>query len=287
MPRLVNQHYGKHAVRVSKIKPDPAGPKRGPDARHGFVEATVNVELEGGFDAAYTEADNRGVVATDSIRNTVYALAKDDPWDSIESLGVTIARHFLKQYDHVSRATVSLREHVWHRLGDHPHAFTGSDGETPTALVVVDRDGNTGVTAGLDDLMIAKTTQSGFEDFVQDEFRSLPDTDDRILATVLKAQWRYTAPGTDGFAFTDFRSAIRTAMLNTFGDHYSVSVQQTLYLMGAAALEACAAIEQITLTMPNKHHLRFDLEKIDRTNENEVFWVTDEPCGFIEATVGR
>ncbi len=287
MPQLLHHHYGKHRVRVSKIQRDPSTPPSGPEARHDFVEAEVDVELEGGFEQAYTDGDNTPVVATDTVRNTVYALAMDDPWGSIETLGLTIARHFVGTYDHVSRATVRLREHRWHRIGDHPHAFTGSDGETPTTTVSVQRDGHASVTAGLDHLMIAKTTQTGFENFHRDAFRSLPDTDDRILATVLKAQWAFDATDHNASQFNTDRAAIRTAMLNAFGDHYSVSVQQTLYRMGAAALEACPRISQITLTMPNKHHLRFDLEKIGRPNANVVFHVTDEPCGFIEATVGR
>ncbi|MEM7681286.1 MAG: factor-independent urate hydroxylase [Planctomycetota bacterium] len=282
MPKLLDHTYGKHTVRVSKILRNGDAPDR-----HGFVEATVDVELKGAFDKSYTEADNRSVIATDSIRNTVYAVAHADPWHSIESFGAALAGHFLTQYDHVSAATVRLREHVWHRLSDHDHAFTGSDAETPTAEVSVERDGPLRVTSGIDDLMIAKTTQSGFENFVQDDYRSLPDTDDRILATVLRADWVYAEPKAQGFDFPAHRASIRTALMSAFVDHYSVSVQQTLYLMGSAAVQACPAIERITLTMPNKHHLRFPLEKIGRENPNGVFEVTDAPAGFIQATVGR
>ncbi|MEM6258638.1 MAG: factor-independent urate hydroxylase [Planctomycetota bacterium] len=282
MTRLIHQSYGKHNVCVSKIKRDPANPDR-----HTFVEANVCAELEGAFDSAYTEADNRPIIATDSIRNTVYAMAKDDPWQTIEGFGLALGRHFINQYDHVDQATISLREHLWHRLNDHDHAFTGSDTETPIATIVVERSGAISVTSGIDDLMLAKTTQSGFSDFVQDEYRTLPDTDDRILATVLKAEWVYGDGGAEASAFAEHRVSIRDALLATFTDHYSVSVQQTLYLMGAAALESCSAIDQITLTMPNKHHIKFNLEPLGRTNENEIFVVTDKPSGFIHATVGR
>ncbi|MEO0477144.1 MAG: factor-independent urate hydroxylase, partial [Planctomycetota bacterium] len=250
MTRLIHQSYGKHNVSVSKIKRDPANPDR-----HMFVEANVCVELEGAFDSAYTEADNRSIVATDSIRNTVYAIAKDDPWETIEGFGLALGNHFLKQYDHVDQATITLREHLWHRLNDHDHAFTGSDVETPTATVLDKRGGPSSITSGIDELMLAKTTQSGFSDFVQDEYRTLPDTVDRILATVLKAEWVYGGIEAGAPPFAEHRSAIRAALLATFTDHYSVSVQQTLYLMAAAALESCSAIDQITLTMPNKHHI--------------------------------
>jgi len=280
---LTHNAYGKHHVRVSKIK----RPRSGNDqssAPHELIEASVNITLEGDLDAAYTVGDNTNVVATDTCKNTVYVLAKDDPFDTIESFGLTVAEHFLKQYDHLRKATVSLTEHRWHRLLDCPHAFTGSDGETPTATVVAERGQATTLVAGLDHLMIAKTTQTGFENFHRDEFRTLADTDDRIFATVLAAEWAYASTDAD---FATARQAIRNAALAKFIDHYSKSVQETLYLMGQAALDACSDITSITLTMPNKHHLKANLDPFKRDNDNEVFMVTDEPYGYITGTVSR
>ena len=282
---LSHNAYGKHRVRVSKIKrPRPRKlDEEGTDV-HEFIEATVHVTLEGDLATAYTEGDNTNVVATDTCRNTVYAIAKDDPFETIESFGVALAEHFLKQYAHLSQATVELAEHRWHRIQGHAHCFTGSDGETPTAKVVAQRDQPTSVSAGLDNLMIAKTTQTGFENFHRDEYRTLPDTDDRIFATVLASHWDYASADVD---FAAARVAIRDAMLAKFTDHYSKSVQETLYLMGHAALDACAQATAITLTMPNKHHLKFNLEPLGRENDNEVFHVTDEPYGYITGTVTR
>ncbi|MEM9883317.1 MAG: factor-independent urate hydroxylase [Planctomycetota bacterium] len=283
---LTHNAYGKHRVRVSKVKrPDGAGSD--PKATHEFIEAAVDVSLEGDLETAYTEGDNTKVVATDTVRNTVYVLAKDDPFDTIETFGLTIARHFLSQYDHLRKATVTLRQHTWHRLNGCPHAFTGSDGETPTATVTAERGVEPGVVAGLDDLMVAKTTQSGFEGFYRDEFRTLPDTDDRVFATVLTASWSYLDPALSAEDYTSARAAVRDAILAKFIDHYSRSVQETLYLMGRAALDACPAAGSVTLTMPNKHHLKFNLAPFGRSNDNEVFHVTDEPFGYITGTVSR
>ncbi|MEM7625029.1 MAG: factor-independent urate hydroxylase [Planctomycetota bacterium] len=282
---LSHNAYGKHRVRVSKIKrPRPRGLDTEHTDRHEFIEATVNVMLEGDLAASYTVGDNANVVATDTCRNTVYAIAKDDPFETIESFGVTLAEHFLKQYEHITQATIELAEHRWHRIDGHAHCFTGSDGETPTARVVAPRGHATTVVAGLDNLMIAKTTQTGFENFHRDEYRTLPDTDDRIFATVLTAEWAYATKDID-FAAT--RTAVRNALLAKFTDHYSKSVQETLYLMGNAALDACPTAASITLTMPNKHHLKFNLEPLGRENDNEVFHVTDEPYGYITGTVSR
>lgn len=290
MPEPVNHSlshnaYGKHRVRVSKIKrPRPRALDTDATDVHEFIEASVNVTLEGDLAASYTVGDNSNVVATDTCRNTVYAIAKDDPFETIESFGVALAEHFLKQYDHLTQATVELAEHRWHRINGHAHCFTGSDGETPTAKVVAKRGQPTAVTAGLDNLMIAKTTQTGFENFHRDEYRTLPDTDDRIFATVLTASWDYASCEVD---FAAARAAARDAMLAKFTDHYSKSVQETLYLMGQAALDACTDATSVTLTMPNKHHLKFNLEPLGRENDNEVFHVTDEPYGYITGTVSR
>jgi len=282
--RLVQQTYGKHRVRLSKIKRPRLAPPS--EERHELVEITVDVELQGTFDIAYTAGDNSLVIATDTCRNAIYVLAKDDPLDSIESFAATVANHFLGQYDHVTRVTVGLCERKWHRLLDCPHGFLGTDGETPTAVVTATRDIDfaTVVQGGVENLMIAKTTQSGFASFHRDEYRTLPDTDDRILATSMKAAWTYNAQTND---FIHSRQRIRSALLSTFINHYSRSVQETLYKMAQAALAATESISTITLTMPNKHHIAFNLAPFNRTNDNEVFVVTDEPFGFISATVDR
>ena len=280
--QLLHQSYGKHRVRVSKIKrPRQDSPK---DEKHDFIEASVDIELEGDFDASYTQQDNTLVVATDTCKNTVYVLAKDDPFVTIESFGVRLAEHFIATYAHVDQATICLTEHRWHRMFDSPFAFLGSDRETPTAKIVAHRQKGTLIEAGVEDLMIAKTTESGFSNFHHSEFRTLPDSHDRILATVLKANWSYSTSPND---YERARTSIRQAMLTTFIEHFSPSVQDTLYRMAVAVLESVATVEKITLAMPNKHHLRFDLKPFDRLNENEVFVVTDDPFGYITASVGR
>lgn len=280
--QLSHHAYGKHQVRVSKVRrPRQASPNA---EIHEFIEATVDVSLEGDFADAYISGDNRNIIATDTCKNTVYAIAKDDPFEAIESFGVTLAQHFIAKYGHVSQATISLREQRWHRLLDCPHAFTGSDGETPNAVVTANRNEATSVQAGLQDLILAKTTESGFKDFHRDEFRTLPDTDDRVFSTALSASWEYTQPQVD---YAACRETIRDALLARFVDHYSRSVQETLMLMGQAALDASDKITSITLTMPNKHHLLVDLKPLDRENENEVFSPTEAPYGWITGTVKR
>lgn len=280
--RLAHNRYGKHRVRFSKVLRPRMAPAN--QEMHEFVEASVDVELHGDFDAAYLEGDNRQVVATDTCKNTVYALAKDDELASIEAFGLRLARHFIARYAHVRRCDARLEETLWERLGDCPHGFVARDRSMPTASVTAQRGATPRVTSGVSGLVIAKTTQSGFADFHRDEFRTLTDTDDRILATELTASWRYADAERD---FAADRRAVVGALVARFLDHYSRSVQETQFLMAQAALDACPAVDEVTLTMPNKHHLLANLAPFGRENANEVFVATSEPFGFITATVAR
>ena len=269
--------YGKSQVRLVKVR-------RARDP-HEIVDLTIAVQLEGAFEAVYTEGDNSPCIATDTMKNTVYALARHDAIEHTEAFACRLAEHFAAK-PAVSRARISAIEHRWDRLSvggrPHPHAFVQPGGERWTAVATKDAAG-TEVVAGLENLVVLKTTDSAFAGFPRDEFTTLPDTDDRILATSVTASWTYRR-GTTDFAA---RHRIRTALVETFAAHQSQSVQQTLSAMGNAALDACADAASITLTMPNRHHLLVNLEPFGLDNPNEIFVATEEPYGLIEATITR
>jgi urate oxidase len=236
--------------------------------------------LRGLFEPAYRDGDNTDLLATDTMRNTVYALVRDDPLSSLEEFAVRLSEHFVATGPTVTGARVRVAEQPWARLGEHPHAFQRGHGGTRVAVA----DGDV-VEGGLEDLLVLKTTGSGWEDFLRDRYTSLPDTDDRILATVVTARWRYAAEAE--IDYTGAWEAAREALLAAFGDHYSPSVQFTLNRMGEAVLAASPDVERVHLSLPNKHHLLFDLERFGLENRNEVFQATDEPYGLIEGTVRR
>jgi urate oxidase len=253
--------------------------------RHDVVDLTIDVQLEGAFEPVYVQHDNQICLPTDTMKNTVYALARRDPIDHVEGFCVRLANHFAAK-PLVSHVRILATEHRWERLraGDrpHPYAFVQPGAEAWTALV--SRDGATcEITAGLVNLVLLKTTDSAFTGFPRDEFTTLSEADDRLLATSVTAQWRYR-PDTSDFSVRD---AIRTALVETFARHQSQSVQHTLYAMGEAALAACDLITEITLTLPNRHHLLVDLNPFGLDNPNEVFVATDQPFGLIEATIRR
>jgi urate oxidase len=277
--KLIQHQYGKAHVRVLKVI------RTG--TKHSLKELDVTVLLEGDFDASYTRADNRLVVATDSMKNTVNVLAKQKLRGENETFGITLGRHFLDKYRQVKRVEISLSEHCWSRLPiggkPHPHAFSETSPARPFARIVVTRK-ETLVESGIDNLLILKSTGSGFEKFLRDEFTTLPETDDRIFCTTLKATWTYRKPPGRYAASND---KLLKAMLAVFARNHSPSVQVTLFEMGRAALKVVPEISQVHLVMPNKHCLLINLAPFGLDNRNELFVPTDDPHGLIEGTVAR
>jgi urate oxidase len=274
--------YGKSEVRLVKVSRRTGG--------HDLRDVTVDVGLEGDFDAAYVEGDNTGLLATDTMRNVVYALAKEHLVQDIESFGQRLVEHFLEAGPGVTQARVHIVEYPWSRLEvggrPHEHAFQRGSGGNRVATVAGDggQAGGIEIEAGIDDLFVLKTTGSGWEGFLRDRYTSLAETSDRILATIITARWSYRGSDID---FGASWQAVRTTILESFCDHYSPSVQFTLHHMGQAVLDARPEVERISFSLPNRHHLLYDLARFGLENENEIFHATTEPFGVIEGTVER
>ncbi len=277
--KLIHSSYGKARVRVMKIL-------RSGD-RHTVKELIVAVKLEGDFEASYTKSDNSRVVPTDTMKNTVQALALEHLRQETEEFGIYLAEHFVKTYAQVSRATIRLTERSWQRMSfegrPHAHSFTESGPARPFAEVCAAK-GKMEIRSGVEDLVILKSTESGFEGFSKDKYTTLPETRDRIFATQMKATWAYRGrPAL--FSHSNFQ--ILDAMLKVFAETYSPSAQVTLFQMGEAALKAVGEIESVQIAMPNKHCLLVNLSPFGLENKNQIFLPTDEPHGLIEGTVTR
>jgi urate oxidase len=270
-PRLGANAYGKAEVRVVKISREPE--------RHGLRDLTADVSLRGDFAAVHTAGDNTGLPATDTMRNVVYATAAEDSLDSLPRFAAALAGRLLGLSERVHEVSLRLREHPWERLGD--HAWQRGSGGTRTQVVRAN-SATARHSGGIEDLLVLRSSGSAFSGFARDRFTTLPETEDRILATVVAAEWDYAhEPDEEAWAQT------REALLSAFTDHHSPSVQFTLHRMGVAALEADPNLERIHLTLPNRHHLPFDVSRFGVEDRGEVFHATVEPYGLIEATVER
>ena len=259
---------------------------RGGD-RHDLRDLAVDIRFEGDYDMSYTDGDNREVLPTDTMKNTVYALAARQPVRDPEAFGLRLGRHFLDRNPRARRVTIDLVEYLWRRVEigerEHGQAFLRRGPDTRTATVATDREGAT-VAGGVDGLLIMKTAHSAFDKFLRDEFTTLPDTRDRLLATSLSATWRYIDADVP---FGSTWRGVRDTLLRAFAEHDSESVQHTLYYMGEQVLDTVEVVTSITLVMPNKHHLPIDLSRLGLDNRNEIFVATEEPYGRIEATLTR
>ena len=276
---LADSGYGKSGIRLVQVL------RRGD--RHRVADLRIAIRFEGDYAASYVDGDNSDVLPTDTMKNTVYALAAREPVNEPEAFGLRLARHFLDRNPRLGEVRVDLTEETWRPIEiggrDHGQAFMRRGPDARTATVQCRRDRTT-VGAGVSDLTVLKTSHSAFAGFPRDEYTTLPETHDRLLATSLTASWSYEETDAD---FGPRWHAVRQTLLEVFAEHDSQSVQHTLYSMGRAVLDSSAGVQAIRLVMPNKHHLPFDLSRLGLENRNEIFVATDEPYGLIEATLVR
>jgi urate oxidase len=275
---LTDLQHGKAEVRLVKV--DRVGD------RHVLHDLNVTTQLRGDFATAYTEGDNAHVHATDTQKNTVYALAREHGVTSPEDFLLTLAAHWRVQ-PWVTGTWLSAEQYSWDRLPANGHSFVRSGQETRTALIETAGEQTT-VSAGLTDLVVLKSTGSEFHGFPRDRYTTLAETDDRVLATSVTATWQYagTAASVDG-GYDAAYDAVRAAMLDAFASTHSLALQQTIHAMGVAALDAVPEIGRIHISCPNKHHFLVDLEPFGLDNPGEVFYAADRPYGLIQATVVR
>lgn len=282
--------YGKAEVRLVRVDRD--------TARHRLTDLTLTSQLRGDFRATHESGDNTGVIATDTQKNTMYGFARDGV-GSPETFLLRLARHFLAE-PQVTGGRWRAEQHGWERIAvdppgatapsaGHDHAFVRGGAERRTALVHADDSGLT-VLAGVRDVTVLKSTGSEFSGFPRDRWTTLPETDDRVLATDVTAWWRYAPAFADAAGpgeYDDRFTAVRALLLATFARVHSRSLQQTVYAMGRAVLEAYPDVAEIRLSCPNNHHFLVDLEPFGLDNPGEVFFAADRPYGLIEAAVQR
>jgi urate oxidase len=249
---------------------------------------TVQVLLTGDFDSAHYEGDNSKILPTDTMKNTVYSVARKSSATSMEDYAKELADFLLGRNQQVASASVFIESTMWKRLTvdgkPHPTSFMRGSGEVQTTIVSREQGAAFQIHSGFKNLVVMKTADSGFEGYIKDDLTTLKETSDRLFCTAVTSEWRYTNTTLD---FDATRKSLREAMLKTFANHKSKSVQETLYEMGKSALEAVAEADQIDLIMPNKHCLLVDLSRFGQDNPNEIFVPTDEPAGHIEARVRR
>ncbi len=278
--RLGENRYGKSRVRLSRIT------RRGDT--HDFNEWTVRVLLRGDFESSFTEADNSKILPTDTMKNTVYSIARVSKAETIEEFAIDLGDYLLDNNPQVSQVAIEIEERAWQRMivdgVAEPTTFKLGGPELQTAYATREKNGAWAVVSGVNGLTILKTTKSAFTGYIKDKLTTLKPATDRIFGTSATATWSYFAETPN---YAQVRARVLAALEREFAAHHSMSVQHTLFDMGKAALTAALEIASITLTMPNLHHLLADLSTFGQDNPNHIFVPIDEPHGYIEATVER
>jgi urate oxidase len=280
MVELAENRYGKSRVRLMKVTRHAHG--------NDLREWTVQVLLRGDFASAHIEGDNSKILATDTMKNTVYSLARSSTATSMEEFAMELVDFLLGRNPQVSSAEVQIASTMWKRLtvdGEpHPDTFMRGSGELQTTRVERAQGGSFKIVSGLENMVVLKTAKSGFEGYIKELLTTLPETKDRLFGTAVRAEWVYVSHKLD---YDAVRANVREVMLKAFAEHDSKSVQQTLYAMAESALTEVAEISEMELGMPNKHCLLVDLSRFGQDNPNEIFVPIDEPHGYIEARVVR
>lgn len=287
MPTTLGQNqYGKAETRVVRITRD--------GAVHHIKDLNVSVSLSGAMDDVHYSGSNAGVLTTDTTKNTVYAFAKEHGIASAEQFGIHLARHFVTSQDSVHRARVRIEEYAWQRIATSDpeavkqHSFVRDGRETRLTQVTYDGE-RWEVVSGLTDLTVLNSTDSEFRGFVKDRYTTLRETQDRVLATQVSGRWRFHWTD-DAEEMPDWDTSYaetRKHLLQAFAETYSLSLQQTMYTMGARIIDNRSEIDEVRFSLPNKHHFLVDLSPFGLGNDNEVFFAADRPYGLIEATVLR
>ncbi|GLT88716.1 hypothetical protein SLE2022_067290 [Rubroshorea leprosula] len=291
------QRHGKSRVRVARVW-------QSEDGRHSMVEWNINISLLSDCLASYVRDDNSDIVATDTMKNTVYVKAKECSKElSVEEFAILLGKHFTSYYPQVTSAIVKIVEKPWERVHidgqPHNHGFKlGSEKHTTEAIV--QKSGVLQLTSGIEGLALLKTTKSGFEGFIRDKYTALPETRERMLATEVTALWRYPYESILRIPqkplFNERYLDVKKVLLDTFFGPpkegvYSPSVQSTLFHMEKAVLSRFPDISGIQLQMPNIHFLPINLSSKENGTivkfEDDVYLPTDEPHGSIQAKLTR
>ena len=280
MIELGENRYGKSRVRLMRVKRH--------QHRHDLREWTLDVLLRGDFESCFVEGDNSKILPTDTMKNTVYWLARRSEARCMEEFAKELVDFLLSRNPQISAAEVSIWEKSWANIVTegvlHPTSFLQSTKEQQTTKIQRTRNGEAAICSGLENLIILKTSDSAFAGYIEDSLTTLPPTSDRLLGTALRANWGYAS---DRLSFEQVRTRIRDSLLTVFSQHKSKSVQHTLYAMGEAVLKEIQEVNEIELVMPNIHCLLVDLSRLGEDNPNEIYMPIDEPQGYIEARIRR
>jgi urate oxidase len=262
--------YGKlevpvHCVGVTPLRGLPAipeSPLRALDA--GLLACDVSMEVLGqGFLAAYTEGDNRNVVATDTMKNVILRHALEHDGATLEGFLDALGHRFLRTYPEMEGLRLSARELPFAPVAVGAAAersdrlFSLGGGDHAVAELELSRDALVAARSGQVGLRLLKTTGSAFTRFARDDATTLPERSDRPLFIHLDVHWRYAEPA-DALAGDPARyvaaAQVRDVVATVFHEFVSESIQHLVHEMGQRLLERFPGLAEVEFRAENHTH---------------------------------
>ncbi|EEB09122.1 uricase [Schizosaccharomyces japonicus yFS275] len=292
MPFVKDCAYGKTKVKFLKKVIDPK------TKVHTVYEMDVQTLLKGELEESYTKADNRCVVPTDTQKNTVHVFAKKFDVSVPEVFAAHLAKHFVDRYSHIHGAVIDVSLTPWVRLQvngtDHPHSFIRNPGECRKTHVEFSEGSGFDICSSVKDILVLKSTGSGFVDFHKCEYTTLPEVTDRIFSTSIDCTYTFAHQDTYAAVRTfDYNSTyeiVKEITLRIFALDNSDSVQATMYKMAVDVIAAVPEITEVYYALPNKHYFEIDLDPFEVANHGTdctLYQPQAYPSGYITCTIAR
>lgn len=213
---------------------------------HEVLACEVSIEVLGeNFGAAYTEGDNREVVATDTMKNFILRESLAFEGETLEGLIVHLGRGFLDTYPVMEAVRMTGREHRFDRFSD--KLFVRERGDHAVAVAELGPEGLRDLRSGREDLLLLKVTGSAFTRFARDDYTTLPERVDRPLYIRMDVRWRYGDPSGEPVSSLE----VREELMRTFDEFVSESIQHLVHEMGTRMLARWPSLSEVHFEAEN------------------------------------
>jgi urate oxidase len=233
------------------------------------------------FWKTYTEGDNTGLIATDSMKNFIQRETMNFDGSHLEEYCRFLGEKFLAKYAHVEGLQISASDISYTPLEGNV-AFVPSGLDTAYARFEIDRTGIIEAVSGVRGFKLLRLGGSAFRGFLRDEYTTLPDLNNRPLHMWLDIEWDYVTADA-AFAGGATTARVRQIVRDVFTSFESGSIQQIIYAMGTKVLADLPAIIEVRLEANNR---TWDTIA-ERGDELGVYTDARPPYGCLGLTLKR
>lgn len=292
-------NYGKEHVNVYRTYAAPLeGVREIPESDFDGKENVlfgleVRVQVEGEeFLPSFRDGDNEKVVATDSMKNFILHHAGEYDGATVEGFLHEVGSEFLRTYDQMEAVRISADELQFDERpvpgdeGFEPSelVFRVSDNESAYGEYYLRREDGEVVTeeqrSGVTGIELVKVKDNSFTGFVQDEYTTLPERENRTLYIGLDVFWEYADPelalGDDPTEYVP-AAQVRDIAQVVFDEQDVNSIQDLIYQIGLRVLERFPQLAEVSFEANNRTWLTV---RDDLPGDAKVLREPPRPTGF-------